>query len=80
MVKTTSQLVIRALVEKEGTQYVSRFPELDVASCGDTVAEAFINLLDATLLYLEGLQETGQLQGAFQKQVKGAHAETSPLF
>mgnify|MGYP001611037202 FL=1 len=42
-----------AIVEKEGTGYVSLCPELDVASQGDTVESATANLKEAVELFLE---------------------------
>jgi len=46
--------------EKEG--YVSKCPELGVASAGDTVEEALKNLKEATELYLENAKELGMLE------------------
>jgi len=45
--------------EKEG--YVSKCPELGVASVGDTVEEALQNLKEAVELYLENAKELGLL-------------------
>ena len=42
-----------AIIEKEGDEYVSLCPELDIASQGDTVEEARNNLLEAVELFLE---------------------------
>ena len=42
-----------AIVEKEGTGYVSLCPELDVASQGDTVEAATASLREAVELFLE---------------------------
>ena len=42
-----------AIVEKEGTGYVSLCPELDVSSQGDTVESATANLKEAVELFLE---------------------------
>lgn len=42
-----------AIVEKEGTGYVSFCPELDVSSQGDTVESATANLKEAVELFLE---------------------------
>ena len=42
-----------AIVEKEGSGFVSLCPELDVASQGDTVEEATANLREAVSLFLE---------------------------
>lgn len=45
--------------EKEG--YVSKCPELGVASCGDSVPEAMQNIKDAVGLYLENAEALGML-------------------
>ena len=42
-----------AIIEKEGDEYVSLCPELDIASQGDTAEEARNNLLEAVELFLE---------------------------
>jgi predicted RNase H-like HicB family nuclease len=54
-------LELTVLVRKEGEQYSSWCPELDVASCGDTIEEACANLDDAVDLYLETLRSEGEL-------------------
>jgi predicted RNase H-like HicB family nuclease len=46
-------LNLTAVLEKEGTGYVSLCPELDVASQGDSVEEALANLREAAELFLE---------------------------
>lgn len=46
--------------EKEG--YVSKCPELGVASCGDSISEATANLKEAIELYLENAEELGLLE------------------
>jgi len=43
----------------EGDVYVSKCPELGVASCGDTVEEAMANLREAAELYLENARRLG---------------------
>jgi predicted RNase H-like HicB family nuclease len=55
------QLKLSVLVRKEGKQYSSWCPELDVASCGDNVEEACDNLREAIDLYLTALAEEGEL-------------------
>jgi len=57
--KITLELSI--FVRKEGNQYASWCPELDVASCGDTMEEACNSLDDAIDLYLDTLAEEGDL-------------------
>jgi predicted RNase H-like HicB family nuclease len=46
----------------EGDAYVSKCPELGVASCGDTVEEAMANLREAVELYLENARRLGVLE------------------
>lgn len=46
--------------EKEG--YVSKCPELGVASCGDSISEAVENLKEAVDLYLENAKSLGLLE------------------
>jgi predicted RNase H-like HicB family nuclease len=52
---------LTATVWQEGEQYVSRCPELGVASCGDTPDEALDALREAVELYLENAKELGLL-------------------
>jgi len=42
-----------AIIEREGTGYVSSCPELDIASQGKTVEEARDNLREALELFFE---------------------------
>ena len=51
-----------AVVWSEGKSYVSRFPELGVASCGDTFEEATDNLKEAVELYIENAKELNLLE------------------
>jgi predicted RNase H-like HicB family nuclease len=50
------------VVWKEKVGYVSKTPELGVASCGDTVNEAVANLREAVDLYLENADRLGILK------------------
>jgi predicted RNase H-like HicB family nuclease len=47
------QKQLTALIEREGTGYVSLCPELDIASQGDTIEEAHDNLREALELFFE---------------------------
>ena len=47
----TKQLT--AIIEREGDGFVALCPVLDIASQGDTVAEASANLAEALALFLE---------------------------
>lgn len=51
-----------AHVWKEGPTYVSYSPELDVSSCGDSVAEARARLREAVSLFLEECSRRGTLE------------------
>jgi len=46
-----------AIIEKEGTGYVSLCPELDIASQGNTIEEAKQNLIEALELFYETASE-----------------------
>ena len=46
-----------ALIEREGNQYVSLCPELDIASQGNTVEQARTNLHEALELFFETASE-----------------------
>jgi len=50
-----------AILWKESEGYVSKCPELGVASCGDTFDEAVQGLREAVELYLENARELGIL-------------------
>ncbi len=47
-----------AIIEREGDGYVALFPELDIASQGETVAEARANLKEALKLFFETASTT----------------------
>ena len=51
-----------AVVWREGKSYVSKCPELGVASCGDTIEEATNNLKEAVELYVENAKELNLLE------------------
>ena len=53
---------LTATIWREGDQYVSKCPELGVASAGDTAEEALEALREAVELYLENARELGMLE------------------
>lgn len=55
-------------VHKEGDQYVSECVELGVASCGDTLEEAFEAIKDATAVYLDTLEDEGERERVFAER------------
>jgi predicted RNase H-like HicB family nuclease len=46
-------MIFTAIIEREGDGYVALCPELDIASQGDTVEQARINLREAVELFFE---------------------------
>jgi predicted RNase H-like HicB family nuclease len=61
-------VVLTLVVHKEDSQYVSRCSELGTTSCGDTVDEAFRNIREATLLYLNAIEEAGERERVFRQK------------
>ncbi len=69
MKKTESgYIAVGIIVTKEGKQYSSWCPELDIASCGDSPEEAVKNLGDALELYVNTLEEEGKLETVFRER------------
>lgn len=52
---------------KEGNMYVSYCPELDIASCGETMDQAKKNLGEVILINLEEAQKIGTLGNLLQE-------------
>ncbi|MHB8564387.1 MAG: type II toxin-antitoxin system HicB family antitoxin [Acidiferrobacteraceae bacterium] len=44
---------LTAIIEREGTGYISLCPEIDIASQGDSIEEARANLCEALTLFFE---------------------------
>ena len=61
-------IVVTGIAEREGDQFFSQCPELDVASCGDTADEALDMLEDALQVYIEDLLDIGNLDKVFQER------------
>lgn len=51
-----------AVAWKEKDGFVSKCPELGVASCGDSISDAVENLKEAVELYLENAEALGLLE------------------
>jgi len=70
-----------AVVWKESEGYVSKCPELGVASCGDSFEDAGINLREAVELYLENAKELNILDDVAEslkiKEKYTAHFEVA---
>jgi predicted RNase H-like HicB family nuclease len=59
--KSMEKLNVTAIIWQEDDVYVSKCPELEVASAGDTPEEALENLKEAVELYLENAKALGIL-------------------
>ena len=57
-----------AVIEEEGTGYVSLCPELDIASQGDTVSEAKNNLQEALELFFE-CASSEEIEGRLHSEI-----------
>lgn len=65
---TTGYIDLTIRVYPEADQYVGECLELGVASCGDTVEEAARNAVEATELYLNAIERTGERERTFREQ------------
>lgn len=65
---TGDYIAVEVIVTKEGNQYSSWCPDLDIASCGDTPEEAAKNLADAVELYLDTLEKEGEREQVFEEK------------
>ena len=66
--KKAGYIAVEVVVTKEGKQYSSWCPELDIASCGDKPEEAVRNLGNALELYLNTLEEEGERKQLFEER------------
>jgi predicted RNase H-like HicB family nuclease len=57
-----------AVIEREEDGYVALCPELDIASQGDTVEEARINLIEAIELFFE-LADPSEIKNRLHSEV-----------
>ena len=68
MKRGVGEIAVEVVITKEGKQYSSWCPELDIASCGDTLEEALENVCDAIELYLNTLEEEGERKQIFEER------------
>ncbi|MGH2584193.1 MAG: type II toxin-antitoxin system HicB family antitoxin [Dehalococcoidia bacterium] len=68
MVQDRGYILLTFKVHEEDGQYVSECDELGVASCGDTIQEAFDAIEDAVTSYLETLEEEGERERVFAER------------
>jgi predicted RNase H-like HicB family nuclease len=65
---------VSALIEREGDGYVALCPEFDVASQGETIEEARVNLQEAVDLFLETASQS-EIDGRFHPEVYVTHLD-----
>jgi predicted RNase H-like HicB family nuclease len=70
------QKQLTAIIEREGNGYVSFCPELDIASQGDTIEEARINLREALELFFETASPT-EIQTRLHEEVYVTQVEVA---
>ncbi len=73
-----SDFNITAVIWKEDDVYVSKCPELEVASAGDTPQEALANLKEAVELYIENAKALGILDD-FAPSLQASNKFTSNI-
>jgi len=66
--KTAGYIAVEFVITKEGDQYSSWCPDLDIASCGDTPEDAARQLGDAVDLYLGTLEKDGELEQVIEER------------
>jgi predicted RNase H-like HicB family nuclease len=67
---------LTAIIEREGKGYVSLCPELDIASQGDTIEEARLNLREALELFFETASPT-EIQSRLHEEVYVTQVEVA---
>lgn len=72
----TYQLI--AVIEREGSGYVSLCPELDIASQGDSIEQARENLQEAVELFFE-CASPGEISQCFRGEVYVTRLEVNEL-
>lgn len=56
------KLIFTGEIWKEGDMYTSYCPELDLASCGETIEQAKKNLLEVVEIFIEETSKLGTLR------------------
>jgi len=82
--KLVGYVVFTFRIRKEGDQYVSECVELGTTSCGDRIDEALANIEEATLQYLNAIEERGERDRIFRRKniriiLGSPHDEMKPV-
>ncbi len=67
---------VTAVIEREGDGYVALCPELDIASQGDSIAEARSNLEEALGLFFE-VASPAEIVDRFHREVYVTHLDVA---
>ena len=70
-------ILVTLTVKREGELYVSECLQLGTASCGTSPEEALKNIKEATLLYLDTLEELGICEETLAQRGISAFTEQS---
>lgn len=73
------QIIVSEHIWKEGGMYTSFCPEIDVTSCGRTVAEAKKNLREALDIYVEETSKMGTLNDLLEEAGYDLSSEETTL-
>jgi predicted RNase H-like HicB family nuclease len=68
-------IVVSLVASEEEGGYASVCPELGIASQGETAEEAIANLRDATLVFLNTIEQLGQRERVFKERHIRIHSQ-----
>jgi predicted RNase H-like HicB family nuclease len=61
-------IALRLEAEREDDLYVANCPALDISSYGDTVDDAFAHLKNAIALYLDTIEQDGEIERVLRER------------
>jgi predicted RNase H-like HicB family nuclease len=72
--KMMEYVILTFVVEREGEYHVSKCLELGTASFGSSIDEALDNLMDATEVYLNTLEDLGECRRVLKEKGVGIYS------
>lgn len=78
MTGPVGSIIVTFRVHREEDEYVAECPELGVASCGDTIDDAFNMIGDAVELFLNSLEDEGERERFFRERNITVFQDESP--
>lgn len=76
--QTMGYVVLTLRAYAEGKQWVSECLELGVTSCGDIIEEALENIREAVTIYLNTIEEQGQIARVLRERGVVVHSGEPP--